>query len=399
LTPALKALLLSRQTYVNIHTGNNPAGEIRGQIVPAVFKVALSGEAERPDPVSTRASGFGVVTLVGKAMRFQIAYSGLSGPATAAHFHGPATDSGATGILIDLEPFNGGGFGTSGILAGSTNLTDELLAHLADGLLYVNVHTEAHPAGEIRSQVLPHLGTTPLSAALLGAAVKPNPVTTDGTAFASLSINGDDLGVHLFYQNLSSTLTEAHIQGPASSTNVADDLIDLTPLHQGRPGTNGVLSGHVTLTTEQREQILAGQTYINLHTQQNSEGEVRGQIYPIILRATLNGQSERPDPITTAGTGEGTFSLLGRYFSYGIRYRGLTGPATAAHVHGPAPAEGTADVLFGLDPVGSFGTSGFLAGLIQLNTDQLAAIVDGLSYVNIHTATNQAGEIRGQIAP
>jgi Leucine-rich repeat (LRR) protein len=118
------------------------------------FRIALNGASERPTPVTTAATGIGTASLIGNQFRFQIEYSGLSGVATGAHLHGPATTEQDAGVLIDLEPLNGGGFGTAGTLSGTILLTDERLTQLRGGLLYVNVHTAANPGGEIRGQVL-----------------------------------------------------------------------------------------------------------------------------------------------------------------------------------------------------------------------------------------------------
>jgi hypothetical protein len=75
-------------------------------------------------------------------------YSGLTGPVTVAHFHGPATEGRNAGIALVISA-NGlpPSFEGSAIL--STNQATDLLA----GQWYVNLHTAAYPAGEIRGQV------------------------------------------------------------------------------------------------------------------------------------------------------------------------------------------------------------------------------------------------------
>jgi uncharacterized membrane protein YgdD (TMEM256/DUF423 family) len=401
LTPEQKAAVLGHKTYVNIHTAANPGGEIRGQIAATVLKVGLTGEAERLDPVSTSGSGFGLLTLIGKQLSFRIAYLGLSGTATFAHIHGPAPDSTPAGIMIDLQPHNGGAFGASGSFAGSVTLTDEQLAALVDGLTYVNIHTAANPGGEIRGQISPHITAIALSADLSGTAERPTQVDTTGAGFSGLSLTGDSLKILMTYRNLSGPATAAHIHGPAPASGIAGVLISLVPLHQGPLAASGVFSGEIELTAEQRQALLAGQTYINVHTQSHPDGEIRGQVSPVILKASLSGQAERPIPLVTDATGVATLSLLGRSLSFAIRYSGLSGPASAAHVHGPATADTAAGVMFSLQPfvVGAFGSSGIITGAQQLAPEQLAAMVDGLTYVNIHTEANSGGEIRGQIGP
>jgi hypothetical protein len=70
----------------------------------------------------------------------------------------------------------------------------------------------------------------------------------------------------------------------------------------------------------------------------------------------------------------------------------LTGPATAAHLHGPAPEGKNAGVMVPIAPATSP-----LEGSATLNDAQAKALMDGDMYVNVHTAENKGGEIRGQL--
>jgi hypothetical protein len=73
-------------------------------------------------------------------------YADLTGPAVAAHFHGPAAKGANAGVLVPVEaaatPFKG-----------SATLTDEQAKALADGMMYFNVHTAKNKGGEIRGQL------------------------------------------------------------------------------------------------------------------------------------------------------------------------------------------------------------------------------------------------------
>jgi len=111
------------------------------------------------------------------------------------------------------------------------------------------------------------------------------------------------------------------------------------------------------------------------------------------FKATLNAASEVP-PNDSKGTGAvtATFDDATKVLTWKGSYSGLTGPATAAHFHGPAPSGKNAGVMVPITPNGpSF------EGSATLNDAQAKALMDGDLYVNVHTATNKGGEIRGQL--
>lgn len=363
------------------------------------MKASLSGSAERPAPLETRASGFGIFALVGQDLSFNINYQGLSGPATAAHIHGPAGDNGTAAPIIDLKDFAVGGFGSLGAIVGALTLDDRQLAAIADGLTYVNIHTAAHPGGEIRGQVTTHNTATPFSASLTGAAERPDPVDSLATGFASVGLNGNQLTLHIAYRGLSGPATAAHIHGPAPASAAAGVLLDLVPFHKGPLATEGEFSGAITVSEEVRLHLLNSDTCVNIHTGRNPAGEIRGQIAPILLDTVMRGANERPNPVILDALGSARLALLGRSLSFQIDYAGLSGDATLAHMHGPAGPDQTAAPLIDLQrfALGGFGRLGFLVGTVQTQPAELDTIVDGLGYLNIHTVANPGGEIRGQV--
>lgn len=115
------------------------------------FKASLSGAKEVPAVVTT-ATGSATVTLEGKTIKLTGSYSGLSGAATAAHIHGPASKTETAGVILGLTATEGATAG-SGTLAGTGTLTDAQIADLKAGRYYVNVHTAQNPPGEIRGQL------------------------------------------------------------------------------------------------------------------------------------------------------------------------------------------------------------------------------------------------------
>ena len=111
------------------------------------------------------------------------------------------------------------------------------------------------------------------------------------------------------------------------------------------------------------------------------------------MKATLNGASEVPAN-TTAGTGTADidFDPASKKLTWKLSYSGLTGPATAAHFHGPAEPGKNAGVAVPIAPATSP-----TEGSATLTDAQAADLVAGKYYVNVHTAANPGGEIRGQV--
>lgn len=83
-----------------------------------------------------------------KMLTWDVEYSGLSGPATAAHIHGPADPGANAGVVV---PFTGN---LGSPIKGSATLTDAQIAQLEAGKWYVNIHTDANKGGEIRGQLV-----------------------------------------------------------------------------------------------------------------------------------------------------------------------------------------------------------------------------------------------------
>jgi hypothetical protein len=123
---------------------------------PISFTVPLTGAQQVP-PVATSGSGTANLTYnpSTRAVTWSITYHGLSGPATMAHFHGPAGLGGNAGVQIWLTKKGGP---VPNPITGHATLTPAQAQQFMAGQWYINVHTKDHPDGEIRGQVMPPKG-------------------------------------------------------------------------------------------------------------------------------------------------------------------------------------------------------------------------------------------------
>jgi hypothetical protein len=112
------------------------------------FKADLTGASEVP-PVNTAGKGSLAATYdtASKRLSWKGTVSGLTGDATAAHFHGPAEPGKNAGVLVPVPGVKSGPF------EGSATLTDDQAKALMAGQTYFNIHTAANPQGEVRGQV------------------------------------------------------------------------------------------------------------------------------------------------------------------------------------------------------------------------------------------------------
>jgi hypothetical protein len=151
--PQLKALA-NDGLYFQVHSVNNPNGELRGDIaypVSTIPSVSLNGAQEVP-PVVTTGTGLGNLTVnLGTGVMSGTVSFTVPSIADRAHIHqGFAGENG--GIIITLQ---GGAPDTQGTFTvpGSTRLTALQLGDLISERMYLNIHTASNTGGEIRGQI------------------------------------------------------------------------------------------------------------------------------------------------------------------------------------------------------------------------------------------------------
>jgi CHRD domain-containing protein len=125
----------------------------------------------------------------------------------------------------------------------------------------------------------------------------------------------------------------------------------------------------------------------------------RSQADTLRIAADMTAANETPTPKGDVGNAHGTFTATltksgtGGQLSWRLEFSGLTGNAIAAHIHvGAAGVAGPVRV-----PLCAPCTSG-VSGTATITAEVLDAIMAGRAYVNVHTPTNPAGEIRDQVA-
>jgi hypothetical protein len=141
-----KTMLNTKTTLATLALG--AAVAFAGPAFADKMKATLDGASEVP-PTTTAGKGTADIDYdpASKKLSWKVTYTGLSGPATAAHFHGPAEAGKNAGVKVPIPN------ATASPAEGSATLTDEQAADLMAGKYYVNVHTAANPGGEIRGQV------------------------------------------------------------------------------------------------------------------------------------------------------------------------------------------------------------------------------------------------------
>ncbi|MGZ5034066.1 MAG: CHRD domain-containing protein [Usitatibacter sp.] len=211
-------------------------------------------------------------------------------------------------------------------------------------------------------------------------------VTTAATGTGFIAVDEGSGAVHGSITTFGIAGNAAHIHEGAPGVNGGI----LIPLAEGPPGTWSVTDG-ATLTPSQVESFKAGNLYVNVHTTANPNGETRGQIGRQVWFATLTGAQETP-PNTSAASGTARFVFdPDTHVMFGtVATSGVTG--TASHIH-----TGAIGVQAGVTIPFTGGPTTWTMPSTVLTDAQVASLVSGNFYANVHSSAFPAGEIRGQL--
>lgn len=253
-------LIVSTVTLLRCNDHRNFPTDAKIQLVST-----LSGAAEKPNSVSSAASGsfVGMVDRATRVLSYTVTYSGLA--PVAGHLHRVNAANGTGPVEIPFPSL------TSPIIGTATLARSTRVDSLINGFYYVNLHTPAFPGGEIRGNVRVN-GPVRLAAALSGAAERPTPNASTATgAFAGvIDPSTRVLSYTVTYSGLTPAMGHLHRINAANGNGPVE--VPFTSLVSPIIGTT-------TLTTAGRvDSLFNGYYYANLHTTLFPGGEIRGDI-------------------------------------------------------------------------------------------------------------------------
>ncbi len=383
------------------------------------FFALLNGAQEVPATPSSAVGGAYMQienTPGGQLLRVRILAANLN-PAnvTLSHIHSPAPPGQNAPVTVN---FFLGPVGTFTLPFSTTvPITDtNVLSAMRSGLAYVNVHTSQFPGGEIRGQIncVPQgIACAPTStsfATVLTGSQEVPPVTSSGVAFGSVRISGtNQLSVTLVTTGLDlSQVTLSHIHSPAPPGQNAPVSVNL---FLGPTGTfTSPFSTVVTATSAVIDAIRTGNAYLNIHTVQNPNGELRGQLgcFPSGALTNFTGLANvstgafalRASTTTGPATinlqfgpvGPGAVALLGDWDGDGVATPGLYDPATGQFFLRNSNTSGVADVTFTFGP--TFPVTGTAQAWIPIVGDWTGA---GASRVGLYDPVGSVFHLRNSL--
>jgi hypothetical protein len=338
-----------------------------------LFVASLSG-AEEGGGVTTTAVG--AATFVLNAARTELRYQLRHNVANvkAGHLHlGWPGENGPVALAFPMPP--------GADISGTLSVTAAQAADVEAGHLYANLHSAVYAAGEIRGQLL-RPGETIFVAALTGAQETPA-VTTTASGTASLILDAARSSVR--FRAITSGVAPVGVHIRKAMARVPGAIVYSLP-------TAAAVEGTQSLTPTDVKDLESGLWYIDFPSAANPNGELRGQLLAPgakMFATTLTGSQEVPPvPSTLIGNGMAIVPYTRNQVQYHLT---TTATPSNAHFHGAA-AGVSGDVVIAIAPLGTS-----MSGVAPLTPELAQQMERGLLYMNIHTAANPGGELRGQV--
>ncbi len=428
-----------------------PMGEIRANL-----NVPRGTATLTYNPSAAANLQFNPLVLSAALASISVTVSGLTGPILQAHIHGPSDSGSNSGVLVTLcNPCT-----LSNDNSTQTFANIQVPLQLLDQrLLYINLHTDSNPGGELRGQIvtvvrIPSFETSsivgsptpnfqnatdilspntnlpisfsvplsvgqepnvvlnyratpqqegsnsispagctvvpnPQSMATFGITVNPLGQTSDTVIFSNITITG-----------LSSNLTAAHIHGPCSFQPCnAGVVYTICNSNSPCPANVTIIPGFTVTTADfSTLSLLSGDAffYLNIHTVNNPNGELRADL--VVPRGSVTVSYTRA-PVTTSSAIPGNPRIAVVPAIVTVSLTGLTGPVQAIHLHGLAGFGRNGGVLI---PICTGPADCGLGSTLTTKTFSTAnwpinIAASGSTYFNVHTGSNPAGEVRGQV--
>ena len=315
-----------------------------------------------------------------------------------------AYEGGAAITFDELEAFNG--------YVNVHLSAEDLGIVVASANIGANANLEVPTPGNIAEVATAETSLSTLVAALTAAGLV-NDVSADGEftvfapdndAFVALLADVgvadlDSLITELGAETVASVL-QYHVVAGATAAGELEDGATLTTL-QGEEITvsvdsdsNVTLNNGVTVTSANNVASNGVVHIIDGVLLYPTFGEDDGAT---TVEVELSGTNEVPNPVVTDFSGSATVTLDGTTLTVNGTYSEdmvIAGPG--AHIHGPAGVDANAGVLY---PLVFNNDADTISGEFELSETEVGYFNDGLLYLNLHTADNPSGELRGQIVP
>jgi len=252
----------ARNATVNLQAGEVVTctfTNLENVVSPQLFVFHLSADQEVPPTDSTARGGcFGQFNAGSSELAIVCSHN-VVGP-TIAHIHRGA--AGVNGpIAVDL------GDPASPMVATWQGMTPADVADLLAGNLYVNIHGSGRPAGEIRGQILARTVDNFPFVANAAQEVPPTDSPATGNCFADLADNASFVLVQCTHNVPTPTSTHLHSAPPGVDGPVVFDFDNISPF-----------AANVPLTPRLVADFAAGFLYVNIHSPNYEQGEIRGQL-------------------------------------------------------------------------------------------------------------------------